>query len=512
MVPWEGFIVAQKECERSAACGVNRAATHVAGDPAVTTAVGPPGNTAAGGSYATAATTTPPTAAAPQAATTAAPHAPTTAAPPAATTPPTADTTTYPAAAAGTQTMADGTGAGNPYLRLLRVPGARAFTAAGFVGRMPMSMYGLGVVLVVSAMTGKYGLAGAVSATGAVSYALLVPQLARLTDKFGQATVLRPVTAIFAVSAVAFIACAQVRAPVWTLFVTGGALGGTMPSLGAMVRARWSHLLSGTPLLHTAFSFESVADELIFITGPVIVTLLATETRPAAGIAAAAVLAIAGTLLLAAQRRTEPPVSPRVRRAAGAINAPGMPVLLAVYVFLGAMFGTIELSTVAFAQEQGHKPLAGFVLGTYALGSAVGGLWYGARQWRTPLGRRFLLSLVGIVVGVAPMWALPNLPTLFAVIFFSGLTISPTLIAGYSLVERQIRAELLTEGMSWLSTSIGIGLALGPPVAGHIIDARGAHWGYVFALGCGAASAAAGVLGARTLRLPRPKQPAGTAP
>ena len=179
-----------------------------------------------------------------------------------------------------------------------------------------------------------------------------------------------------------------------------------------------------------------------------------------------------------------------------------MAALATVYVFLGAMFGTIDLSTIAFAAQQGHKPLAGLVLGTYALGSAVGGLWYGARQWRAPLQRRFLITLAGIVAGVAPMWALPSLPVLFVVIFFSGLSIAPTLIAGFSLIERMVPPQLMTEGMSWMSTSIGIGLALGPPVAGHIIDARGAHWGYAFALGCGMLAAVSGLLGARALRLP----------
>ncbi len=391
---------------------------------------------------------------------------------------------------------------GSQYLRLLRVPGARNFVAAGFVGRMPMSMLGLGIVLLVSAMTGKYGTAGAVAATGAICYAILVPRLGRLMDRYGQARVLRPLAAVFGISAVAFIACAQRHAPLWTLFVTGGVLGGTMPSLGSLVRVRWSYLVGGSPLLHTAFSFESVADELIFITGPAVVTILATEIHPVAGVATAAVLSVAGTLWLAALRRTEPPVQPRAHRAGSAIRVRGMIVLLTVYVFLGAMFGTIDLSTIAFATEQGHKPLTGFVLGTYALGSAVGGLWYGARQWRAPLDRRFLITLAGIVLGVAPMWALDSLPVLFVVIFFSGLSIAPTLIAGFTLIERRMPAQLLTEGMSWVSTSIGVGLAIGPPIAGHIIDARGAHWGYAFALCCGIGAAAAGLLGARRLRLP----------
>lgn len=397
---------------------------------------------------------------------------------------------------------------GNPYLRLLRTPGARRLVAAGFVGRMPMSMLGLGIVLLVSAMTGKYATAGAVAATGAICYAILAPRLGRLADRFGQARVLRPLTAVFGISAVAFTTCAVLRAPLWTLFVAGGVLGGTMPSLGSMVRARWSCLAGDTPLLHTAFALESVADELIFVTGPVIVTILATEVYPVAGVAAAAGLAVAGTLWLAAQRRTEPPVQPR-EHPGSAIRVPGMIALATVYVFLGAMFGTIDLSTIAFASQQGHKPLAGLVLGTYALGSAVGGLWYGARQWRAPLDRRFLITLGGIVLGVAPMWALPTLLILSVVIFFCGLSIAPTLIAGFSIVERRLPPQLMTEGMSWLSTSIGIGLALGPPVAGHIIDARGAHWGYAFALGCGILAALSGLLGARALRLP--PGPPGTA-
>jgi predicted MFS family arabinose efflux permease len=404
--------------------------------------------------------------------------------------------------------------AGNAYLRLLRIPGARGFVIAGFVGRMPMAMLGLGIVLLVSAMTGRYGTAGAVAATGSISYAILVPRLGRLTDRFGQARVLRPLAAVFAASAVAFILCAREGAPIWTLFVAGGVLGGTMPSLGSMVRARWSYLLgrSDTALLHTAFSLESVADELIFITGPAIVTILATKVDPTMGVLTAAVLSVTGTLIFAAHRRTEPPAQPRGHREHSAIRIRGMLVFVTLYAFLGAMFGTIDLSTIAFASEHGHKPLAGFVLGTYALGSAIGGLWYGSRQWSAPLDRRFMITLAGIAIGVAPMMAVDALPVMFAVMLLSGMFIAPTLIAGFGLVERRIPPSLMTEGMSWLSTSIGVGLALGTPVAGRIVDANGAHWGYAFALCCGVASATVGLLGVRRVRLPASGGSGGSAP
>src|ERR1700690_1871153 len=175
------------------------------------------------------------------------------------------------------------------YLEIFQVPGARGFSLACFVGRVPISMVGLGIVLVVSASTGRYATAGEVAATGSLCFAFVAPRLGRLIDRVGQHRVLRPLSAAFAASSAAFIACAQLRAPLWTLFVTGALFNATMPSFGSMVRSRWSSLLSESPvLLNTAFAFESVADELIFITGPALVTILGTQVLPVAGIAVAA--------------------------------------------------------------------------------------------------------------------------------------------------------------------------------------------------------------------------------
>ena len=397
-----------------------------------------------------------------------------------------------------------------PYADIFRIPGARRFSAAGVIGRMPMSMFGLGTVLLISAATGKYGVAGTVSAAGSLGYALSSPQIARLVDSHGQRRVLLPLLAVFATSTVVLIGAVQLRLPTWAFFPPGAIAGATMPSLGTMVRARWSALLAGSPLLHTAFSFESVGDELCFVVGPAAVTLLATGVFPAAGVIVAALLCVAGTLWFASQRRTEPRIpraagpAPQVRRAKGP-PAPGLVVLAPVYLLLGAMFVSIDLSTVAFAQHFGHKPLAGFILGTYALGSATGGLWYGSRQWRAPTETRFAVTLTLTVLGVATFWAQPNLVTLTCCIYLCGLTIAPTLIAGFSLLEAQAKPGRRTEAMSWLSSGIGVGLAVGASVAGFVIDGHGPRAGYVFAAACGVASAVTCLLGLRRLRSPAPR-------
>jgi predicted MFS family arabinose efflux permease len=389
-----------------------------------------------------------------------------------------------------------------PYSEIFAIPRSWQFCTAGIIARMPIAMYGLGTVLLISSITGRYGVAGSVSAAGSLGGAVCQPQLGRLVDRLGQHRVLIPLCLAFTAAVAGLTTATVLRAPEWTLFVCGIAGGATMPLTGPMARARWSMLLAGSPRLHTAFSVESVADEICFVIGPAVVTVLATELYPAAGLGCAALCALGGSLWFASQRGTEPPASARrevqgqdqpaaertvltASRRPGRLAAPGLIVLVPVYVFIGAMFVAIDLSTVAFATHLGHKPLAGLILGCYALGSATGGLCYGTRTWRMPAWKSMAVTLTLTVAGVCTFWSMPNLLVLAPVIYLCGLTIAPTLIAGYSQLAATARAGRGTEAMSWLSTGISIGVACGATAAGFILDARGARSGYAFAAAAG---------------------------
>ena len=400
------------------------------------------------------------------------------------------------------------------YAALLRTPGAARFCVSAMIGRAPMSMFGLGTVLLITASTGRYALAGLVSAAGSIGYAASAPQVARLADRFGQHRVLRPLIAFFAAACIVFVTCAELKAPLWILLITGCLAGSSMPSLGSMVRARWSALLHDPAALHAAFALESVVDEMTFVIGPALVTLLATAV-PSAGVLLCMVLSVGGTLFFAAQRKTEPPIRPQPEKSAhsgtrprsgnrtrrtGRLPAPGLLTLAPLFYFLGAMFASVDLSTVDFAQVQGHKQLAGVILGVYALSSGIGGLWYGSRAWRAPLHRRFALTLLLTVAGVATFWAQPGLISLDAGMLIAGLTISPTLIAGYGLIERQAPEARRTEAMTWLSSTIAVGVATGSSVCGRIIDTAGPRWGYGFAAIVGVIAVAICLLGQRRLR------------
>ena len=139
----------------------------------------------------------------------------------------------------------------NPYREIFRAPGAIAFSATGFIARMPVSMVTLGVVTMLSQARGEYWLAGAVAATFALSNALIAPQLSRLVDRYGQRRLLIPATLAAIAALSGLMLSTRYEAPVWALFVFA-MLSGTMPSISAMVRARWTELYRDTPKLRTA--------------------------------------------------------------------------------------------------------------------------------------------------------------------------------------------------------------------------------------------------------------------
>jgi MFS family permease len=390
----------------------------------------------------------------------------------------------------------------SPYRALFAAPGATAFSAAGFLGRLPLSMMGIGVVTMISQLTGRYGLAGALSATIALSAAAVGPRISRLVDRHGQRRVLRPATLVALTAAAGLLLAAHYRWPDWVLFVCAAGIG-AVPSLGAMVRARWAALYRGTPELHTAYSFESVVDEVCFIFGPITSIGLSTAWFPEAGPLLAACFLAAGVFWLTAQQATEPEPHPREEDGGGsALRSVALQVLVATFVATGAIFGAVDVVTVAFADERGHKGAASVVLALYAAGSCAAGVVYGLLRLSGAPERRWLLGVAAMAVSMIPLLLVGNLPLLAVALFVAGLSIAPTMITTMSLIEEHVPRARLTEGMTWVSTGLAVGVALGSSAAGWVIDAAGARAGYGVPAVSGAVAVVVGFLGYRRLRRP----------
>ncbi|HET9169081.1 MAG TPA: MFS transporter [Actinospica sp.] len=397
------------------------------------------------------------------------------------------------------------------YLRLMRTPGARGFSGAAFVARMPLSMIGIGSVLLVQRETGSYAIAGTVSATAAFVQSVGSPVTSRLIDRHGQDKVAVPAALASAASLIGLILAVRVHAPTWTFYLFAALAGALMPGIGSMVRARWARIYSGTATLHTAYAFESVVDEVVFLIGPVLVTFLTTSVAPSSGLAAVAAFLSLGTLALCLQRGTQPePVPDRGRQGFGAVAVPVVRVLLLVFIGTGTLFGSVEVITVAYAQEHGHTGAAGLLLAVYALGSMIAGIGFGAIHLATPLPRKLLILLTSMAATAALLPFAGSMWLLAAFLLLAGFTIAPTLITAFALLEELVPAELLTEGLTVGTTGLALGVTLGSSVGGPLIDDLGAQHAYLLSTGGAVAALVLAVLlrgglrGVRNCRNPVP--------
>lgn len=385
-------------------------------------------------------------------------------------------------------TTAEQTATWRRYGVLLAVPGARRFWVAGIVGRFPISTLGISLVLLVEGATGSYGFAGAVSATALVAQAAVAVLQGRWLDRFGQRRVLVPASATWALGLAMVAVCVEYDAPTALVLAFAAVAGAAQPNVGGCTRARWAHVLDGPADRDSAFALEAVADEVVFMTGPVVVTALAAAWHPLAGLVAAVVVGLTGALALAAQRATEPPAHRPVRGGPAPAAMPWGTVLpLAVAMLcLGSLFGAAEVATVALAAEQGAPAVAGVLLALWATGSLVAGLVTGALVLRRHPLTRTRLGALALTVAMSPLIVLDQLWLVAPVLLVGGLAIAPTLIAIISTAEQAVPSSRLTEGLAVLQTGIAAGVAPGSLFAGLVVDARGAHAAYVVCVVSGA--------------------------
>ena len=368
----------------------------------------------------------------------------------------------------------------NPYREIFRAPGAKGFSAAAFFARLPLAMAPIGIVAMLSQTRGEYWLAGAVSATFALTNAFVSPQISRLVDRLGQTAVVVPSTIVSVLSFIILVVAANQGWPAWTLFASAF-FAAVMPSIPALVRARWTEIFRDRPELNTAFAFESAADELVYITGASFSVGLAVSLFPEAGMIASTIFLAIGSAAFLMQRSTEPKVRAIDAEAPqhSAIWQRPVQIITLALIFVGATFATAEVSAVAITKQLGEPSAASIVIGVYALGSFIVGLIIGALNLKMPLQRQLLVAATVLAITSLPLLVASSSVALLAfAVFLSGVAISPTFITAFGLIERRVPEAMLTEGVTWVMTGIGIGMALGAFVSGWVVDSFGPANGF----------------------------------
>ncbi len=388
------------------------------------------------------------------------------------------------------------------YGEILKIRGAWKFSLAGFVLRMPMSLVAISTILLVKSQYGNYTLAGAVSAANMIALAIGAPVLARLVDTHGQRTIMGPSFAVSALAMSGLVASALLQAPPIFLFACAVLAGLTWGSPGALVRSRWSRIISNPKQLTSAYALEAAVDEFVFIIGPILATVLGTIIHPATGLVIAIMALTTGGFAFLSQRGSEPKVQRREpgERLPSVLRNPVVIVIALIYIGAGTMFGSTDVSVVAFTEEHHIPALAGLLLALYAFGSFSSALVYGSRSWKQPLWKLFIVGIVLLGVGSSTFLLAHNAWILGLVMMITGLTIAPTFTNAMMIVTKVVPKKQLTEGLTWTSTAMNVGTSMGAALGGRSIDAGGSQGGFLVVIAAAWAMAMLALIGLKRLK------------
>jgi MFS family permease len=360
------------------------------------------------------------------------------------------------------------------YRPILQTPGLKGLMAASTVARLPVGFETLGIVLLVRAATGSFALAGAAAAAMFAIAALTAAPLGRMVDRFGQRRVLVPTATWNAAALVTLGVAGSLDAPGGAL-ITLAALTGVLPPISSCQRTILASLYSGSQL-QSAYALESIVQEAVFTGGPLIATIAVVVAGPPAALYAAAALSLIGSLWFTQTRLSKAWRGVHAdRRGGGAMRTPGVRLLFVFAILAAISFGGFEVAVTAFAREEGSPNAAGLFLALWAIGSAVGGLLYGARTWRhapdIQIGRVALVCAAGFL----PAAAAPNLWALAPMCVIAGLAIAPLLSLVYTLIGELAPVGMVTEAFAWLNVAFPIGIGAGAALSGVVADGPGAR-------------------------------------
>ncbi|MET9662677.1 MFS transporter [Streptomyces sp. NPDC006510] len=368
------------------------------------------------------------------------------------------------------------------YAAVLRTPHAARTFGAALLGRLSYGMVSLSLMLAVNASAGSYSVAGAVMALFGAASVFLSPARAALIDRHGPRRALPPMAVVYAILLAALTYATWRPGPsAFLLGALAAAAGAFSPPLGPVMRTLWSGLVADRELLRRAYSLDGVAEELLFVSGPLLVGVVVKSASPAAGIAVSAALILSGTLALVsspAVRGTG--VAPSDDKAAGPDDPPvgrrllgvvGLRHAVLVTAAVGLCLGGLDLLVVAFT-EQRHQGAAAvsWVLAALSAGSAVGGLAYGAVSWRASNRVRLPLLAVGLGAAVVGAGLSPSVYVLAALAAVAGLFVAPALTTAYLIADESVGAGNRTQAGAWVNTAVNAGSSVGAAAVGLLVD------------------------------------------
>ncbi|MFF9120879.1 MFS transporter [Streptomyces massasporeus] len=363
------------------------------------------------------------------------------------------------------------------YLEILRARHAARLLVGTLVGRLPNATAAIAIVLFVRAEGGTYSLAGALAAVYGVANAVGQPVLGRIVDLRGQPRVQLPAAVLSALAMALFAFSGIGSLPLAYAAVAGAGL--FTPPLEGGLRALWPSVLRREDQVHTAYAMDAVAQEVMFTVGPLLVTLCVSLWSAQAALLVLNVIGVLGALSVV----VSPPSrawrsAPREAHWLGALRSAGLLALLAAFLFIGMALGSITVASVPYADAHGGDAVYGWLMAALGFGALVGGAFYGARQWAGEPARRLQVLVALLVVCYLPLMLMPDAVPMVALTALAGVFLAPAIACAFVLVDRHAPRGTVTEAFSWLVTTFTVGHSVGAGVAGPVVEAGGALWGF----------------------------------
>ena len=357
--------------------------------------------------------------------------------------------------------------------RVLPALAGRTLLPVAFLARLPSSMTQIGTVILVSTSFSSVGAGGLAAGAIALGSAAGGPVLGTLSARWGQRPVLLAVSLLNAAGAVGLVVTATAGAPLWLVCLVALASGVTTPQIGALVRARWVGLTRDRPGLPAAMSYEGAADEVAYILGPAVVSLLAALASPAAAVLTSAVLVgVFGSWVAVHPTAAAAPVTVRGPHAVPAsrwLTGTVIRVLLAGAA-VGCFFGGMQTGVTGVATQAGFAGAAGGLYSLMAVGSAVTALAVAVLPARIPLTRRLVWFAGAMAVLTLPVVFSGGIGWLVVAIVPVGCAVGPYLITVYSLAERSVDTARVAVVMTSLGSAVTIGYFIGSTLGGALVD------------------------------------------
>jgi MFS family permease len=375
------------------------------------------------------------------------------------------------------------------YRSVLSTPGAGGLFATALVARLPQGMAPLAVLLLVRGATRSYAAAGFAVGAAAFATAACAPLLGRLVDRFGRRRVLAPAVVMEASMYALLVAAAEAHLGAGVLIVLAALAGAFLPPVAPVVRAMLGEVFDDPAVRETAYSLDAVTQEVLWMTGPLVVALVIAVASPAVAVLLIAAVGLAGaTLFLRSRLVRSASVTMEQTARGSALANPELRALLGPVALTGMGLGAIEVGLPSLAIHAGSRPASGLLLALWSVGSMAGGLWYGSRTWRSSLSHRYRVLLGLAVLCTLPLIAARSIPAGVVCSLLAGVTIAPVFSCQYALVGRSVSAGSETEAFTWVSAALIGGLAAGSAIGGAVIASAGVSAPFV--VSCAATMAA----------------------